>query len=254
MVIVSNNPIDANTIYNEYPPDSIERKILDILISSRENYRYSTLEELNFELMLRKEIIQSAIDLHNSGLGFEVFRDVRANTDYWEVTREGGIRLKSGVKPSDAIRDIYINGSKYGTECATAMVIVYYKTLANIFPEELFNRTFPKIELMNWRYIDRDLTGIGIPKKVKDFLPADRRYFANPDVDPLTPQWQGENAIDLGNGLYYGHGIGIHKADTIINALNQNRREGSQRSAYLLDTAARPDFKWLSKIYYSFIQ
>ena len=60
-----------------------------------------------------------------------------------------------------------------------------------------------------------------------DYLPGDCRYFNNPDVDPLTPEWQGENAIDLSGGMYYGHGIGIKTADKIIEILNHNRIQDS---------------------------
>ena len=86
-------------------------------------------------------------------------------------------------------------------------------------------------------------------KKRMDYIPGDRRYFVNPDVDPLTPQWQGENVIDLDGELYYGHGIGIYNAETIIKELNKNRSEGADESARLKDSAGRPNFKKLADIY-----
>ena len=103
---------------------------------------------------------------------------------------------------------------------------------------------------MNWHKIDRLLREIGVMNKAKDYLPGDRRYFANPDVDPLTPEWQGENVIDMNHGVYYGHGIGKHDAQTIITALNDNRKQNAHNSAYLMDSAGRPNFKNLSDIYY----
>ncbi|MCL2773571.1 MAG: hypothetical protein FWD71_09505 [Oscillospiraceae bacterium] len=51
--------------------------------------------------------------------------------------------------------------------------------------------------------------------------------------------------------MYYGHGIGITTADEIIRDLNSRRTEYAAKSAYLIDSVGRPDFKKLSDIYYS---
>lgn len=251
MIRIVGSPFDPETISAEYPQGSVQKKILNILSSSNETYIYDSIEQLKFELTLRYNIIQAAINLYRSGMTFEVFRESRCNTNYWERTDKGGFLLKGGVSPYAAINDIYLNGSKYGTECATAIVILFYKGVLDILPEELFNRLFPTIHLMNWNFIDDDL-GISYYRDVKDPLPGDCRYIKNPDVDPETPEWQGENAIDLGNGYYYGHGIGIKTVDQMVRILNSARREDATQSAYLLDSSTRPDFKHLSDLYYRF--
>lgn len=66
-----------------------------------------------------------------------------------------------------------------------------------------------------------------------DYLPGDCVYFENPDHDEETPEWQGENAILLGNNLFYGHGIGITTAQGIIDELNSNRKPNATISASL---------------------
>jgi protein-glutamine gamma-glutamyltransferase len=252
-ITIKNTPPDYTSLLNEYPQNSIERSVLDKINSSVDKYNYDSLDQLRFELMLRREIVNSAKALNRSGFKFEVFRDAYCNPEFWDISAEGGFILKEGVKASDAIMDIYRNGSKYGTECATAMVIVYYKALLEIYPGELYNNTFKKIHLMNWHYLDRNLSEIGYTVLPKDYLPGDRRYVKNPDVDPQTPWWQGENIIDLDNGLYYGHGIGIHKVDTIIRELNKNRKQDAQESAFLMSSVSRPDFKNLANIYYKYL-
>jgi protein-glutamine gamma-glutamyltransferase len=128
------------------------------------------------------------------------------------------------------------------------MVIVYYGALTKLYGKEIFDRTFNNIYLMDWHNIHPLLKEIGYMNRSAVYLPGDRRYFANPDVDPETPEWQGENVIDLSDGSYYGHGIGIGSENDIINALNQNRREGSTRSAYLMDTVGHPNFKRLYQV------
>ncbi len=248
MIIIGNTPADINELSGQYPANGIEAAILKIMNDSASNYTFSSKELLDFELKLRKEIVAASYELYKSGLDFAIFRKSRCNPKYWERTPQGGFLLKSDVKPSDAINDIFNNGSRYGTECATAMVMIYYKALLNLLGEEKFNRLFPKIHLMNWHYIDPNLREIGSMRKADDFLPGDRLYFANPDVDPATPEWQGENVIDLSNGLYYGHGVGVHRAEGIIRALNRNRARGADETAYLMDSAARPNFKNLYRL------
>ncbi|MGI5892912.1 MAG: protein-glutamine gamma-glutamyltransferase [Bacillota bacterium] len=249
MITVNNKPLEATDIMSEYPENSVERTIIKILSSSQQTYNYDSINQLRFELRLRREIINASNALYRSKISFKVFRDSICNPDYWARMNDGGFALKAGVKPSDAIRDIYINSHLYGTECATAMLIIYYKAILEVFPEDAFNRLFPNIYLMNWHRIERELREVGLMHRAEDYLPADRRYFANPDVNPETPHWQGENVIDLDNGLYYGHGIGKYGADTFIKVLNNNRKEGAERSAYLMDSAGRPNFKRLSYLY-----
>ncbi len=251
MIKILGTPIAMESIINEYAENSIERKSIEKLNGSSTEYEYSSFEQLKFEMNMRVNIIKASKDLFKSRMAFRVFRQTICNESYWNRTNDGGFELKEGVKPSEAIKDIFINGSKYGTECATAIVIIYYKALVSIYPEELFNGMFPKIKLMDW-YYDRDL-GVDYYKNITDYLPGDCRYFKNPQVDPKTPQWQGENAIDLGDGNYYGHGIGIRNAEGILNHLNSKRRSGATEEAVLLESATRPDFKYLSDKYQKYV-
>lgn len=250
MIIISGDNFDISTLINDYPVGSVERQLLQKMSTSGEKYRYDSLNDLKFELRLRNELINASRALDKSKFSFATFYDSRANNKYWNRTSNGGFRLKDGVKPSDAINDIFINGNLYATECASAMVIVLYKALLNVYGEALFNKTFDKIYIMNWHSLDSKIQEFGFPKKVKELLLGDRAYFDNPDVNPRTPEWQGENVIILPDGLYYGHGVGIGNAERIIRALNSNRRRNASRSAYLMDVASRPNYKKLAKIYY----
>lgn len=251
MIKISGDMVNFDGLMDQYPPNSLERKMLDILHTSSEVYVYASAEELKFELNLRINIIDVARELNRSRFGFTVFRKSTCNPHYWDRTDEGGFLLKEGIKPSDAIGDIFINSPQYSTECATAIVIIYYKALLDIFPKKLFNEMFSNIYLMNWKDLDKDL-GITYYKNPPDYLPGDCRYFKNPDVDPLTPEWQGENVINLGDGMYYGHGIGIKTADGIIRSLNRHRKTGATESAYLLESATRVAFKYLARRYEQF--
>ncbi|MBB6217300.1 protein-glutamine gamma-glutamyltransferase [Anaerosolibacter carboniphilus] len=252
MIIIFDRVILLDDFANQYPLDPLQRKMMEILTASEYIYSYSSLDQLKFELDLRTNIIQAARELYNSKIHFKTFRKSICNPDYWDRSEEGGFSLKNGVHPSDAILDIFINGPKYGTECATAIIIIYYKALLNILPKKLFDEMFSEIYLMNWKALDKDL-GVTTYKKRPDYLPGDCRYIDNPDVDPLTPQWQGENIIDLGNDTYYGHGIGIGSVDKIIQVLEKYRKNEATEPAKLLDSVTLPDFKYLAYRYLNFV-
>lgn len=230
------------------PAGGTASAVLDAMSASSTAYSFDSESQLRFELNLRSELVDASKRLAHSGLHFAVFRDSTCNPEYWDRMPNGGFRLKKGVSPSAAIQDIFRNGQKYGTECATGMMIVLYGALVKVYGEGQFDRLFPKIELMNWRRLDPRLQGFGYLEDSPDYFPGDRRYFSNPDVDPLVPMWQGENVVQLGGGLFYGHGVGINNEEAIIRNLNGNRSPGSDKPAYLMEGAGRPDFKKLSAL------
>jgi protein-glutamine gamma-glutamyltransferase len=250
MLTIEGNKADINEIISRNNLNGVQKQMLDILSSSRTNYRYNSEKELVFELMLRNEIVKSAQQLAKSKLGFEVFNNSKCNMKYWYRLDDGSFQLKSWVSPSKAINDIFVNSWRYATECSTAITIIYYKALLNVLGKSLFNRYFQNIRLKNWHYLNKLIAEISRMKKYSDYLPGDRMYVKNPDYSDDCPECQGENVIDLGYGRYYGHGIGITDIDGIINELNRNRISNSSRSAYLMNSAGRPDFKKLADIYY----
>lgn len=232
---------DPKEILGRYKAGSPEYEFISKYINSSHVYDYSSAEELVFEAGLRRHIVDASLALYRGRLAFRTFQESRCNGKFWNRRPDGGFVLKPGAKPSEAIGDIFVNTRLYGTECATAIVMIYYKAVLDSYKADLFNTAFPEIVLMNWRDMD-DLLGVATYRRLPDYVPGDCRYVRNPDVNPLTPEWQGENIIDLGNGKYYGHGIGIGDVDYYIKALNQNRIADSQVSAYLMDSATRPDF------------
>jgi protein-glutamine gamma-glutamyltransferase len=244
MIVIDGKQITDKTLLGYDQAEETERIILDGMLSAETVYKYPSEQIFHFELAARKEIVNAAERLNNSFFEFELFRDARCNPQYWDKTEEGGFRLLKSAIPHEAVRDIRKNSKLYGTECATAIVMVYYLALVEVLPEELFDSLFSEIYLMDWKYLDKDL-GVRTYQGVNDSLPGDCLYFKNPDVNPDTPEWQGENVIQLTNGYYYGHGIGIKTANGIIRDLNRNRIMGSDTSAYLMDMIVKPDFQYL---------
>lgn len=242
MIQISGRPFQQS---NMWPAGSIEKLIVEQMIENEAVYTYPNIGELTFELQLRKNIIASARAMNKSKATFETFEDSRCNPRYWHLTNIGGFQLKDGVLPSEAIRDIYTNSSLYGFECATAMMIIYYHAVLNSVDENVFNYLFSNLYLYSWHF-DPDL---GIQTvRTNSFLPGDVVYFNNPDFDPETPWWRGENAVLLEDGMYFGHGLGIKTAEQLIQALNKRRKQKSHQSAYLKDSVTRLSASHLAKL------
>jgi protein-glutamine gamma-glutamyltransferase len=218
-----------------------QREIYEYLDRSLTLFEYDTTFQLLFELRLRENIIDAAMKLKDSGVAFTSFTYSKFNPAYW-IKVPSGYLLRPNVLPSTAINDIYSNGQEYGFECSTAMVIIFYKAVLDSIRVVDFNSLFGGLLVWNWNY-DPDMAIITL--EGNEFIPGDVVYFMNPDFD--KPIWRGENAVYLGKGLYYGHGIGIGTADEMVKALNTLRKEGAVTSAFMLQQHSRLNFKFLSQ-------
>ncbi|MDF2670254.1 MAG: protein-glutamine gamma-glutamyltransferase [Paenibacillus sp.] len=239
MILIAgvNTPIDSSSM------SGIEQEALASKQRSQVVYNYNSLEQLLFELKLRAGTVQSALDLGRSGAVFAPLRHSRCNGMYWIRTDMGGFQLRRGVRPSDAIRDIFINGSMYAFECASAVIIIMYKAVLDLIGDDLFNRYFENLLLMT-THSDNDLGLTTIQTRTEKFV-GDVVYIANPDYDRNKPEWSGENLIKVGENAYFGHGIGVKTAEGVIADLNKLRRRWARRSAYMLDQATFPNAAYL---------
>lgn len=223
----------------------LERDIAEQKIRSGTPFHYESMESLRFELRLRAAIVDASVAMQRSDVVFRSFKKSFCNEAYWTRAENGAFLQKSFVRPSDAVRDIYVNSRLYGFECATAVIIVLYKAVLETIGTDVFNRLFADLYLYSWHH-DSDLRLITVHGKQEVFS-GDIVYFKNPDVDPELIHWQGENAVKLQRDLYFGHGIGITNAEEIIARLNRYRKPGGTESAYLLDEATYPNFFYLQQ-------
>jgi len=242
VILVAGSPANVDT--SSWPPRA--REIYERKRRSPYVFNYSSPDHLKFEMLLRAAIVQAAIDLDMSGAEFATFEYARCNGRYWLLTPQGGFLLKQGVRPSEAIRDIYQSGPMYAFECATAIPIVYYKAVLDVMGEEQFDRLFQNLLLYSWNY-DSDLGLIQERVSPERAFPGDVLYFDNPDFHPRAPEWQGVNVVMIDDNLFFGHGVGITTGEEIIHGLNMRRRLFSFRSAYLMDLIVYPDFAYLSR-------
>ncbi|HEX6923557.1 MAG TPA: protein-glutamine gamma-glutamyltransferase [Bacillales bacterium] len=244
MIEISGTNVGIGAIDEKWLMNPVTREIVDTMRRSRSIYRFASANQLSFRLEMGLNTVEAARALAHSGVSFATFYDSRCNERFWNLTPNGGFRLKAGVRPAAALNDIFRNGRMYAFECATAMVIVMYKAVLESIGEASFNRLFSNLYLWDWEFDD----DLGLSWEVpNDYFPGDVRYFDNPDVNPLHMEWQGENVIDMGNGLFFGHGVGIRPAEAFITGLNRRRKPGADQSAYLMDEAGRPAFWHLAQ-------
>jgi protein-glutamine gamma-glutamyltransferase len=217
------------------------KEIYDAIDDSPFMFEYDTVHQLLFELIVRENIINAAIELSKTKVAFSSFRKSGFNPAYWIRTNRGYL-LRNDVQPAEAIEDIFINSQYYGFECSTAIVIIYYKAVLESIDRRAFNYLFRNLLVWDWNY-DRNLQIITLPGD--DFIPGDVVYFYNPDFK--EPIWMGENAVFLGGGKYFGHGVGIRTALEMVESLNTRRKENARRTAYLLEQTSRLNFSSLER-------
>lgn len=244
MIFVNGYPVNTSQISGFNSLTSTQKQIGEKLKNSRESFYYTSPHQFLFEVVMRSNVVAAALAMRDSGAGFATFVNARCNPQYWRRTAYGGFLLRSGVHPSDAISDIFINGKKYGFECTTAIMIMFYKAVLETIGARMFDQLFNGLLLYSTEH-DEDLQIIQVSSG--DSLPGDVRYVKNPEHHPNTPQWQGENLIDLGNGQFFGHGIGTGTIGEVIDVLNKKRMPGATVSAFLTSEIIRPNYRLMSE-------
>jgi protein-glutamine gamma-glutamyltransferase len=236
MITINNLEVEPNELLKEIS-NKEQRVIVSKMADYKEQYDYPSIQYLKFELLFRSNTMRAARELNGSGAKFTTFTYAFCNRKYWDRLSNGGFLLKHGLSPSTAILDVIKNGKLYAFECSTGIAIVLYIATLYSIGSERFDVLFNRLYLMDWQF-DEDLP---IHQNYgDDFIPGDVLHFNNPDFDPKQPHWRAENVIYFGDDQYYGHGVGIRNASTIINFLNKKRKPQPQHSAYLMNLITRP--------------
>ncbi|CAH0126856.1 Protein-glutamine gamma-glutamyltransferase [Peribacillus sp. Bi96] len=229
MIKINNKVLDVSQI-QPVIQSAKSLEILHLLAGYPNVYEYASLGELEFEIQLRLRVIEAAISLENSHAEFSTLEESLSNKQYWHLSKNGTFTLLPRVPPHVAIVDIFLNGRLYAFECGTAIVVTFLKAILDLIGPRDFDYLFKDLFLYDW-HPPKNMALL--VHKGRDYLPGDNLYFKNPDHDEDTPEWQGENAILLGQNQFYGHGIGITNSQGIIDELNGNRKPNASISAFL---------------------
>ncbi|MFB5197536.1 protein-glutamine gamma-glutamyltransferase [Bacillus sp. AFS073361] len=222
-----------------------QKDIITRMDKSKEIFQYQSISQLEFVLLFRTNTLKAARDLNNSKVQFTTFEYAFCNKKYWTRLNNGGFLIKPNVSPTEALLDVLKNGKLYAFDCSTGIAIVLYLAALYTIGSRRFNLLFDGLLLLDWQF-DNDLRLT--QKYGDDFIPGDIVHFNNPDVNPNESHWRAENVIFMAEDQYYGHGVGIKKADTIISFLNKKRKPNARIPAYLMNLITRPV---LSNIYQS---
>lgn len=235
MIIINQQQVKPSELY-PYISNKEQRTILDYMEKYGGSYSYFTWDQLKFELSFRTNTMKAARQVQDSGAKFTTFQYAFCNKQYWNRLSNGGFLIKPNIRPSVAILDIIKNGTLYAFECSTAVAIALYIATLYSIGSSRFDMLFQNLYLMDWQF-DEDMQ---MYQKIgDDYIPGDILHFNNPDFNPAEPHWRAENVVYFGNDLYWGHGIGIRDASTIINFLNDKRKPKSHTSAYLMRLITR---------------
>jgi protein-glutamine gamma-glutamyltransferase len=191
-------------------------------------------------------MVKACEDMDRAKHEFALIKDQTFSSTFWEGEGGGTFHIKPGVRPSDALKDIFANPAAYKFECATALVIVHEKAMLDLVGEADFDRLCPKLRIGPWETDDTFVEHVRSEGSALREASRDRRrtlragdygYFKNWQVsdEGRDAGWQGENVIALGDGRFYGHPFGITDEKTIVDHLNAQRRFGAWKSAGLLD-------------------
>jgi protein-glutamine gamma-glutamyltransferase len=189
MIFVHGYPVDTAKISGFNQLTSRQKQIGKKLENSRESFYYTSPHQFLFEAIMRSNIVAAAEAMRDSGAGFATFVTARCNPQYWRRTAYGGFLLRPDVRPSDAITDIFINGKRYGFECTTAIMIMFYKAVLETIGTRMFDQLFNGLLLYSTEH-DEDLQIIAVPSG--DSLPGDVRYIKSAAPSKYASMARGE--------------------------------------------------------------
>lgn len=222
--------------------------------------------------------VEVAKELNTRGVGFATAGNVTIKdgdkNPFWEKSGNG-MKVRDGVKPSDAIADWQANSDKYRVDCAMGQKLFANAALLKTLGPEKFdamwkasggqpnitfgngpglppgalkmNREDPKADPKSVPPYGRPGADTWLNKNLK---PGDSLYFDNPDVtaDGRARGLRGENAIfvgknEKGENLYFAHGFGkgrsILTEKEVVDGLASASSTGE---VYRMEEIYRPKF------------
>lgn len=224
----------------------------DVLVYRKADGRlvHTTLSETRYQTArMQLSVVKATRDFASANVGFSGrWKDDKVNTALWSLKYSGEMSVRAGQKPSEAIADIFKNGRSYAFECATGTMVILYKAILDRVGPDDFDAAFPRLKIKRW---DNKPELFKAAERVGDlpgYMAGDHTYFKNPDFAPEHSAWQGENVIYLGDGQYFGHGVGYATEDDVLDTLDALRKPDATTPAFRDDFELRLDGKKIAAL------
>ncbi|WED42456.1 transglutaminase [Legionella cardiaca] len=207
--------------------DPLKQEIIIKLCQSSRQFK--SIERLKEEIAFRFNAVKLMDNdkLHLAEGGYQYPTQeknyLQLDSDYWVMPNKsrGFFRLKTGVKPSEAIRSIFDDTRLVVLECHSFMLCIQYKALLDTIGSRRFNLLFTKKPLIiadgfNLAEQDKDNLQEIIPyidhARKEALIPGDWLYLANfPEYHTATlydssKNGSGLHSMFMGNNTYRGFG------------------------------------------------
>ncbi|KMW56392.1 hypothetical protein AIOL_001344 [Candidatus Rhodobacter oscarellae] len=142
------------------------------------------IEGLNGKL---RQALVSISDEYSDGFGVfteDHIANVTEDNAYWE--NEGdGMKIRDGVKPSDAVKDMFANPDEYSFECASSVVALSLKAQLEVLGEDRFNEVYENGLVINgWE--DSAISGAEVNRRAEPGETILGKETVNGDLAPFS--------------------------------------------------------------------
>ncbi|MBK6689695.1 MAG: hypothetical protein IPG45_34840 [Deltaproteobacteria bacterium] len=199
-------------------------------------------------------VVSACLEMHQAQHEFAIAPRQKFSSEFWrrdgQLSRYATFHLKPGAKASSAMNDVFVNPDAYRFECATALVLVYYRAIQKLIGDSDFDRLMGDLKIGPWEYeadLQRFLMASGRGDQPATEARAQELKFGE---YTYTKNWavswwgwakgcQGQNQIRLDEDLYYAHSYALVGQGDIVARENGARVLGAKTSASMTDRQQR---------------
>lgn len=207
-------------------------------------------------------VVSACLEMHQAHHEFAIAPRQKFSSEFWrrdgQLSHFATFHLKPGAKASAAMNDVFLHPDGYRFECATALVLVYYRAIQKLIGDSDFDRIMGDLKIGPWEFeadLERFLVRSGrgdqpaTEARSRELTFGEYTYTKNWAVSwwGWAKGCQGQNQIRLDEDLYYAHSYELVGQGDIVARENGARVWGAKTSASMTDRQERLDPKLLAE-------